>query len=115
MPKSKEMISDSDSASEDNSKSKKRAKKSTEKASSKKAKIDSDETSWDLGGNKHVTVRPFKGKWYVDIREMYTDKNGEQKPTKKGVFMNLDTWKQLTKVTDEVNEVNECLVHSAFI
>lgn len=29
-------------------------------------------------------VREFKGKLYVDIREMYYDKDGDMKPGKKG-------------------------------
>ena len=29
-------------------------------------------------------VRKFKGKVYVDIREFYTDKNGDEQPGKKG-------------------------------
>jgi hypothetical protein len=29
-------------------------------------------------------VRNFKGKYYVDIREMYYDKDGDLKPGKKG-------------------------------
>jgi hypothetical protein len=37
-----------------------------------------------LGGKKQITVRYFKGKWFVDIREMYLDKDGEMKPSKKG-------------------------------
>jgi len=31
-----------------------------------------------------VNVRNFKGKYYVDIREMYYDKDGDLKPGKKG-------------------------------
>lgn len=31
-----------------------------------------------------MNVRNFKGKYYVDIREMYYDKDGDLKPGKKG-------------------------------
>lgn len=52
---------------------------------SKKSKKDSDDLTWDLGGNKQVKVSSFKGKWAVDIREMYEDKEtGELKPGRKG-------------------------------
>jgi len=37
-----------------------------------------------LGNNRQVNVRNFKGKYYVDIREMYHDKDGDLKPGKKG-------------------------------
>lgn len=50
----------------------------------KKAKKENEETIWDLGSNRQVNVRDFKGKYYVDIREMYYDKEGDLKPTKKG-------------------------------
>lgn len=69
-------------------KSKKKQKKEkeedkAEKRPAKKAKTD-DETIWDLGNNRQVNVRNFKGKYYVDIREMYYDKDGDLKPGKKG-------------------------------
>jgi len=36
---------------------------------------------------KSVAISEFKGKFYVDIREYYEDKNsGESKPGKKGSF-----------------------------
>lgn len=78
--------------SEEEARSKKRTKKSNDdKGSNKKAKKETksnnDEESWDIGGSKMVTVRSFRGKWYVDIREMYLDKgSGEMKPTKKGTI-----------------------------
>lgn len=57
-----------------------------EKKPAKKAKTD-DETIWDLGNNRQVNVRNFKGKYYVDIREMYYDKDGDLKPGKKGTII----------------------------
>lgn len=55
-----------------------------EKRPAKKAKTDDEETIWDLGNNRQVNVRNFRGKYYVDIREMYYDKDGDLKPGKKG-------------------------------
>lgn len=52
--------------------------------SSKKAKSEDEESIWDLGNNRQVNVRNFKGNLYVDIREMYYDKDGDLKPGKKG-------------------------------
>jgi hypothetical protein len=51
---------------------------------SKKTKSEDEDTIWDLGNNRQVNVRNFKGKYYVDIREMYYDKDGDLKPGKKG-------------------------------
>jgi len=55
-----------------------------EKKPAKKAKTEDEETIWDLGNNRQVKVRNFKGKYYVDVREMYYDKDGDLKPGKKG-------------------------------
>ncbi|KAI8872914.1 hypothetical protein GQ42DRAFT_107812, partial [Ramicandelaber brevisporus] len=53
------------------------------------------EQYFDLGGMKRVTIRKFKGKQYVDIREFYTDKDGSVKPGKKGISLNGDGWTAL--------------------
>ncbi|OXU22903.1 hypothetical protein TSAR_016452 [Trichomalopsis sarcophagae] len=97
------------SESEEDTKTKKRPKKQEDKVSNKKARKDSkgkddDETSWELGGNKHVTVRSFKNKWFVDIREMYMDKDGEMKPGRKGVCLNMENWKSFMKVVEDVDK-----------
>lgn len=113
MPKSKAYVSDSDDSSEEvyvvffqisiynfchilyvilslvsqevKSKKQKKEKETEEKAvSSKKAKSEDEDSIWDLGNNRQVNVRNFKGKYYVDIREMYYDKDGDLKPGKKG-------------------------------
>jgi hypothetical protein len=57
--------------------------------SSGSAEVDGDGNHrWLLEAKKFVTVRPFKGKTYVDIREYY-DAGGELKPGKKGKFISL--------------------------
>lgn len=62
----------------------KKKRQDEDKPVAKKAKKENEETIWDLGNNRQVNVRDFKGKYYVDIREMYYDKEGDLKPTKKG-------------------------------
>ncbi|XP_012058365.1 PREDICTED: activated RNA polymerase II transcriptional coactivator p15 [Atta cephalotes] len=112
MPKSKEYVSDSDDSSEEEVKSKKQKRereddnKATkdEKKSAKKARTD-DETVWDLGNNRQVNVRNFKGKYYVDIREMYYDKEGDLKPGKKGICLSMQQWRKFMNVVKEVDEV----------
>jgi hypothetical protein len=39
----------------------------------------------DNGDVIRVQVKEFKGNEYLDIRNFYTDKDGELRPTKKGV------------------------------
>ncbi|XP_012216200.1 activated RNA polymerase II transcriptional coactivator p15 [Linepithema humile] len=118
MPKSKEYISDSDDSSEEELKptKKKQKKEKDEKedkgdkgdkgASHKKVKSDDvEETIWDLGNNRQVNVRNFKGKYYVDIREMYYDKEGDLKPGKKGICLTMQQWRKFMEVVPDVDKV----------
>ncbi|KAJ8076476.1 hypothetical protein AAF712_000153 [Marasmius tenuissimus] len=50
----------------------------------------------DLGKKKRATVRSFKGKALVDIREFY-GADGDEKPGKKGISLNEDQWEMLKK------------------
>ena len=55
-----------------------------------------EEPSWDLGKNKWVKVREFKGQTYIDIREYYVDKETmETKPGKKGISLNCQQYQKL--------------------
>ncbi|XP_024888442.1 activated RNA polymerase II transcriptional coactivator p15 [Temnothorax curvispinosus] len=116
MPKSKEYLSDSDdSSSEEEVKSKKKQKREREedeekeakkeKKPAKKPKTDDEDSIWDLGNNRQVNVRNFKGKYYVDIREMYYDKDGDLKPGKKGICLTMQQWRKLMDVVEEVDKV----------
>lgn len=44
-----------------------------------------------LGKNKFVDVREFQGRLLVDIREYY-EKDGEMRPTKKGISLTAAQW-----------------------
>ncbi|XP_014470604.1 PREDICTED: activated RNA polymerase II transcriptional coactivator p15 [Dinoponera quadriceps] len=107
MPKSKAYVSDSDDSSEEEKKPVKKPKKEEEKkaVSSKKTKPEEDETVWDLGNNRQVNVRNFKGNFYVDIREMYYDKDGDLKPGKKGICLTMSQWRKFMSVVEEVDKV----------
>ncbi|CAD1477715.1 unnamed protein product, partial [Heterotrigona itama] len=63
---------------ENGDKEEKKSKKASEKESNK-----NEDNVWELGNNRQVSVRDFKGKLYVDIREMYMDKELNLKPGKK--------------------------------
>ncbi|KAK7078042.1 Transcriptional Coactivator p15 (PC4), partial [Halocaridina rubra] len=72
--------SDSDSGPEREEPPQKKAKSGGSGAVAKKDS--SGDTYFDLEGLKRVTVREFKGKIYVDIREYY-EKDGKVLPGKK--------------------------------
>ncbi|GAA57477.1 activated RNA polymerase II transcriptional coactivator p15 [Clonorchis sinensis] len=58
----------------------------------------------DLTGKKFVSVRQFKGRTFVDIREFYEDKStGEMKPGKKGISLNVEQWDYLKSVMSEID------------
>ncbi|KIM26954.1 hypothetical protein M408DRAFT_175563 [Serendipita vermifera MAFF 305830] len=67
------------------------------------------EDSWvDLGtsGKKRLTVRTFKGKRLIDIREFYEDKgSGEMKPGKKGISLSTEEWHELARISESVSKL----------
>ena len=58
---------------------------------------------YTLSGNKKLKVKNFKGKWYVDIREYWTN-DGKLLPTKKGVSLNYANWKEFKSMIDSIDE-----------
>lgn len=105
MPKNKkkEETSDSDSGPEDRTPAK---KSKSEAGSSGGGKNDSGESEWMLDKSKKVTVREFKNKVYVDIREFY-EKDGKQLPGKKGISLAIPLWKKLLEISEEVTEATK--------
>ena len=94
-----------DSGPDDRGPAPKGAKKETGKSNPYKKPMTSkpqssskgdEEPSWDLGKNKWVKVREFKGTTYIDIREDYVDKETmETRPGKKGISLNCQQYQQL--------------------
>lgn len=69
----------------------------------KATKNDDGAVVFDLGKNRRATVRSFKGKVLVDIREFY-QKDGDMAPGKKGISLSTEQWKLLTENTDAIND-----------
>jgi len=106
------LTSDSDSGPDDRGPAPKGAKKegSSKKANpyqkpqASKPSGGDDEPSWDLGKNKWVKVRAFKGTTYIDIREYYVDKETmESRPGKKGISLNCQQYQQLKSIMDDID------------
>uniref|UniRef100_A0A672HNE3 Activated RNA polymerase II transcriptional coactivator p15 n=1 Tax=Salarias fasciatus TaxID=181472 RepID=A0A672HNE3_SALFA len=112
MPKSKEVLSStsgSDSDSEVETKAK-RKKPSTPEKPAKKAKSgesskpggsskssgNGDDNMFQIGKMRYVSVRDFKGKVLIDIREYWMNQDGEMKPGKKASSLSLFLRTRLT-------------------
>ena len=54
--------------------------------------------------NRMVTVTPFLGKLKVHIRQFYVNENGEKKPGKNGIVLDLEEFEALVKVVPEVQD-----------
>ncbi|TDH12380.1 hypothetical protein EPR50_G00045890 [Perca flavescens] len=122
MPKSKEVLSstsgsDSDSEVETKAKRKKSnppekpAKKpksgeSSKPGGSSKGSGNGDDNMFQIGKMRYVSVRDFKGKVLIDIREYWMNQDGEMKPGKKGISLNPEQWNQLK---DQISEIDDAM------
>ncbi|XGW31208.1 hypothetical protein V3C99_009847 [Haemonchus contortus] len=58
----------------------------------------------ELGSMRYVTVRSFRGKALIDIREFYTDKaSGEMRPGKKGISLSKEQYQNFKAVMSEID------------
>uniref|UniRef100_A0A8B9PC90 Activated RNA polymerase II transcriptional coactivator p15 n=1 Tax=Apteryx owenii TaxID=8824 RepID=A0A8B9PC90_APTOW len=135
MPKSKELVSSSSSASDSDSEVDKKAKRkkqaapekpvkkqktgeSSKGAASSKQSSNRDENMFQIGKMRYVSVRDFKGKVLIDIREYWMDQEGEMKPGRKGISLNPEQWNQLKEQISDIDDANifsaysGALVHS---
>ena len=54
--------------------------------------------------NRMVTVTPFMGKLKVHIRQFYVNKEGEKKPLKNGIVLELKEFEALAKLVPKVQD-----------
>ncbi|KAJ1210519.1 hypothetical protein NDU88_005882 [Pleurodeles waltl] len=122
MPKSREIVtsssSGSDSDSEANKKAKRKKQAPPEKPSKKQKTGESSKGSsasskqsnkvednmFQIGKMRYVSVRDFKGKVLIDIREYWMDQEGEMKPGRKGISLNPEQWNQLKEQISEIDD-----------
>lgn len=61
---------------------------------------------FQIGKMRYVSVRDFKGKVLIDIREYWMNQDGEMKPGKKGISLNPEQWNQLK---DQISEIDDAI------
>ncbi|OPJ58041.1 hypothetical protein AV530_007086 [Patagioenas fasciata monilis] len=57
-----------------------------------------------IGKMRYVSVRDFKGKVLIDIREYWMDQEGEMKPGRKGISLNPEQWNQLKEQISDIDD-----------
>ena len=65
-----------------------------------------DEIAFLLGKRKRLTLRKYKGKLLIDIREFYED-HCVMKPGKKGIALSKENWTKLKKFIDKIDSAIE--------
>jgi len=110
MSKSKDFISDSESASDDDEPKQKKTKKVAEKKPAPKSKAaakssnSGEEKKYEIGRMRYVSVSEFRGKKMISIREYYQADDGEERPGKKGISLSVEQWQKLKSHMDDVDE-----------
>ncbi|KAL0218151.1 hypothetical protein RCL1_008999 [Eukaryota sp. TZLM3-RCL] len=64
---------------------------------------DQEYGSFPISSTRSVSIRSFKNTLLIDIREHYTDSEGEIKPGKKGISLSLEQYRELLKVLPDVS------------
>jgi len=66
--------------------------------------MENGEPTWELGQNKKIKIREFRGNTLIDFRQFYDDRNtGETKPGKKGIALHPAQFQQFRNIIDEIN------------
>ncbi|KAM9331212.1 activated RNA polymerase II transcriptional coactivator p15-like [Gastrophryne carolinensis] len=122
MPKSKELVSSSSSGSGSDSEVDQKAKRKKQpppekekptkkqktgessKGSAKQSSSNADDNMFQIGKMRYVSVRDFKGKVLIDIREYFMDQQGDMKPGRKGISLNPEQWNQLKEQMSDIDD-----------
>ena len=67
---------------------------------------------WQIGKMRYVSVRDFKGKVLIDIREYWMDPEGEMKPGRKGISLNPKQWSQLKEQISDTDDAVNCKIRA---
>ncbi|KAF3018220.1 hypothetical protein E8E14_012776 [Neopestalotiopsis sp. 37M] len=95
---------DDESDVEVETKSTKTSKKAKTGSGDAESGKDSDGNSWwSLSGKRRVGISEFQKKPYINIREYWTDNDGNMKPGKKGISLPLEQYNALLKAIPAIN------------
>ncbi|GAB6032455.1 Transcriptional coactivator [Chamberlinius hualienensis] len=96
---------DSDSGPEDRTPPPKKPKTSSSASTTSKGKSgDGEDSMFQIGKMRYASVREFRGKVMVDIREYYHAADGDMKPGKRGIALSVEQWNALVEQTDDIND-----------
>ena len=62
------------------------------------------EVVFNINAMRRVTLREFRGKTLIDIREYYSDAAGDLRPGKKGISLTEEQWAKLVELMPKINE-----------
>ncbi|TWW61095.1 Activated RNA polymerase II transcriptional coactivator p15 SUB1 -like protein [Takifugu flavidus] len=79
---------------------------SSKPGGSSKGSGNGDDNMFQIGKMRYVSVRDFKGKVLIDIREYWMNQDGEMKPGKKGISLNPEQWNQLK---DQIADIDDAI------
>jgi hypothetical protein len=72
-------------------------------AAVKNAPKEEVQREFQLSKTKKVSVREFRGKTLVDIREYYQKDGGEWAPGRKGISLTGEQWEKLKQLVDSID------------
>uniref|UniRef100_A0A5S6QLY8 Transcriptional coactivator p15 (PC4) C-terminal domain-containing protein n=1 Tax=Trichuris muris TaxID=70415 RepID=A0A5S6QLY8_TRIMR len=80
-----------------------------EASKAKKGKVDeekkeTDEQKFEIGDKRFVSISEYKGRVLVDIREFYSTSDGELKPGRKGISLDVNQFRALVKCIPKLEE-----------
>eukprot|EP00834_Sanchytrium_tribonematis_P007233 NODE_625_length_5289_cov_0.416956.p8 type:complete len:107 gc:universal NODE_625_length_5289_cov_0.416956:4485-4165(-) len=64
---------------------------------------ENDEPFWNLSSTRKITIREWKGKAMIDLREYYSRDDGTLAPGKKGITLSLEQYKKLKDLLEEID------------
>ncbi len=64
---------------------------------------DQNESFWALSNTRRVTLRNWKGKSMIDIREFY-EKDDEMLPGKKGISLTVQQYRDLKSIMNDIDD-----------